>query len=92
MKFFYSKKLFDHIIKSSKLEEKKFNIKNFFSYIIAKLTISFYLLIFRNLYAEEKCGNINKSSLKNDMDRLINIEKYKSLKIKKTCQSVFKIF
>ena len=90
--FFSAKKLFDHIIKSSKLEEKKFNIKNFFSYIIAKLTISFYLLIFRNLYAEEKCGNINKSGLKNDMDRLISIEKYKSLNIKKTCQSVFKIF
>mgnify|MGYP001325111065 CR=1 FL=1 len=90
--FFSSKKLFDHIIKSSSLEKKKSSIKNFFNYINAKFIISFYLLFFKNVYAEEKCKNISKSNLKYDVERISNIEKYKKLNIKKTCPSVYRIF
>ena len=89
--FFSGRKLFDHIVKSSKLKRKKFNFKILFNYISAKLIITLYLLIFRNLYSEEKCKNIKKLNLKNDVDKLAHIEKYESINVKKICQSVFKI-
>ena len=60
--FFSAKKLFDHIIKSSKLEEKNL-ISKIFSATLLQNYQFLYLLIFRN-YAEEKMWKYYKSSLK----------------------------
>ncbi len=86
-----AKKLLNHIINSYNLNKKKVSVKKQLNYFFGKIIISIYLLIFKNLYTEEKCRNIEKSHLKNDLNRIIEIEREKSLKIKKIYQSVFKI-
>ena len=90
-KFSSSKKLFYHVINSYNFNKKRISIKDHLTYIFGKITISIYLFIFKNLYSEEKCKNIDKSYLINDLDKIIKIEKQNNLKIKRTCQSVYKI-
>ena len=90
-KFSSSKKLFYHVINSYNFNKKRISIKDHLTYIFGKITISLYLSIFKNLYSEEKCKNIDKSYLINDLDKVIKIEKQNNLKIKRTCQSVYKI-